>query len=156
MGIDRSELRAGLARTWPYLLSHHLPSERHRCYAPVIFGRRIHICARCLGIYPGILAALVVALLGGGLLASPVATLAVALVFPLPALVDWTLTTFTERRGYNLVRTATGFLLGCGYGTGLVHLLLAGDLRVLAVGIAYALAAGSLLYLSTIDGETER
>ncbi|SFS42555.1 DUF2085 domain-containing protein [Halostagnicola kamekurae] len=151
MGIDRSELRTGLARTWPYLLSHHLPSERHRCYAPVVFGRQIHVCARCLGIYPGILVAVLASVLEGGVASQSLTGLPVVLLFPLPALIDWTLTTFTDRRGYNPVRTATGFLLGIGYGSGLLGLLLAGDLRVIAVGIGYGVAAGVLLSISLTD-----
>ncbi|MDJ1432455.1 DUF2085 domain-containing protein [Halostagnicola sp. A-GB9-2] len=148
MGIDRTELRKGLSRTWPYLLSHHHPSEWYRCYSPVIFGRRIHVCARCLGIYPGILAALVVSLFAGGLAPSSTAALGIVLVFPLPALLDWTATTFTGRRGHNGVRTVTGFLLGYGYGVGLVRLFFAFDLRVALVGIAYGAVAGALVYVS--------
>ncbi|WP_436345534.1 DUF2085 domain-containing protein [Natronorubrum sp. FCH18a] len=148
MGIDRTELRKGLARTWPYLLSHHVPSERHRCYSPVLFGRRIHLCARCLGLYPGILVALAASLLASGLAHSSTTALLVVLLFPLPALVDWTVTTFTDRRGYNAVRTITGFLLGYGYGVGLPQLFLASDFRVAVVGIVYGATAGTLVFLS--------
>lgn len=151
MGIDWSEFQRGLARTWPHLLSHHLPSERHRCYAPVVFGRRIYVCARCLGIYPGIIAVFSAALLKGGAMGHPLASLPVVLLFPLPTLVDWSLTTFIDRRGYNTIRTATGFLLGFGYASGLVRLLLADDLRVIAVGIGYGVAAGVLLSVSLTD-----
>lgn len=146
--IDHGELRKGLARTWPYLLSHHAPSERYRCYAPELLGRRVHLCARCAGIYPGIVVALVVALFVSGVAHSSTVALLVVLAFPLPALVDWTVTTFTERRGYNAIRTGTGLLLGYGYGIGLYQLLFVGDLRVIAVGAGYGLAAGSLLALS--------
>lgn len=148
MGIDRTELRKGLSRTWPYLLSHHLPSEWYRCYSPVIFGRQIHVCARCLGIYPGILVALVASLFATGLAHSPTAAIAIVLVFPLPTLLDWTATTFTDRRGYNAVRTGTGLLLGYGYGVGLTRLFLAADFRVVLVGIAYGAIAGALVYMS--------
>ncbi|WP_121741555.1 DUF2085 domain-containing protein [Natronorubrum halophilum] len=146
MGIDRAEVRKGLSRTWPYLLSHHVPSERYRCYSPVVFGRRIHFCARCLGLYPGILAALAASLFASGLAHSSTTALLIVLGFPLPALVDWTVTTFTDRRGYNAVRTTTGFLLGYGYGVGLPRLFLAADFRVAAVGVAYGVIAGALLY----------
>ena len=141
MGIDGAELRAGLAKTAPFLLSHHLPAERHRCYAPVIFGKRRHICARCLGIYPGI----AIGVLAHVLFAPVAYDFLLVLVLPLPALVDWTVTTFTARAGSNSVRTTTGLALGFAYGQGLSLLFLAGDIRILAVGATYALAAGVLL-----------
>lgn len=144
MGIDRTELREGLAETRKYLLAHHPPSEFHRCYAPVIAGRRIHVCARCLGVYPGIAAGFLAYVL---LPWSYDPVLVVALL-PLPALVDWSVTTFREWSGYNPVRTTTGALLGCGYGLGLSFLFLESRLGVLAVGIGYALLAGLLLSLS--------
>ena len=141
--VDWGEVRAGLAATRPYLLSHHEPEEYHRCYAPTVAGRRVRICARCLGVYPGIAAGLLVSVSGWPL---PTGLLAVA-VLPLPALVDWTATAFTARRGWNPVRTATGAALGYAYGVGLAALFLDGDLRVLAVGAAYAVAAGLLLFV---------
>lgn len=145
MRIDTSELRKGVAETRRYLLSHHLPSEYHRCYSPAIAGRRVHICARCLGIYPGIVA---------GFLAyfflfrdySPVLLVA---ILPLPALLDWSVTTFTGRDGSNIVRTATGVALGCGYGLGLSLLLVESKISVVAIGIGYALVSGYLLYRSS-------
>lgn len=146
--MNRDELRKGLARTRPYLLSHHTPSELYRCYAPELRGRRVHLCARCTGIYPGILVGLVTAVLTSGIVHSPTVSLFVVLVCPLPALVDWTVTTFSRRRGYNAVRTATGLLLGLAYGIGLYRLVLGGDLRILLVGVVYAVVAGSLIALS--------
>lgn len=140
MNVDRAELREGLAETRRYLFSHHVPEERYRCYAPVVFGRRVHLCARCSGVYPGIVAGLLAPLVAP----APFTTLLVAAVLPLPALVDWALTSLTGRRGYNAVRTATGALLGYGYGLGLRHLL-AGDWTVLIVGVGYAVAAGLLV-----------
>lgn len=138
--VDPAEVRAALAATRPYLLSHHEPAEWDRCYAPTLLGRRVRLCARCLGVYPGIglgLAALLADL--------PVPSGLAAVAFlPLFALVDWTLTAFTGRRGTNTVRTATGAALGYAYGLGL-GLLFGGDLRVLAVGAAYALVAGVLV-----------
>ncbi|SEH12393.1 Uncharacterized membrane protein [Natronorubrum sediminis] len=147
MKIDLAELRRGVASMGPYVLSHHLLSERHRCYSPTVFGRRVDLCSRCLGIYPGILLGLYVANAGH----FGANSLLVVAVFPLPALLDWTLTTYTKRRGYNVVRTATGFLLGYGYGLGLVRLFLKADSRVFGVGIAYAVVAGMLLYVGKIN-----
>lgn len=140
MKIDFAELRAGVAETRRYLLSHHPPSEYHRCYSPSVGGRRIHVCARCLGVYPGI----VVGILTAMFLLNDVPLALVALL-PLPALCDWGLTTFRSARGYNAVRTITGASLGYGYGFGLVLLLIDGRLRVLAIGVGYAVLAGALL-----------
>jgi len=138
--IDVHELRKGLAETRQYLLSHHPPSEYDRCYSPVVFGRRVRLCARCSGIYPGIAAGV-----GVGLATGASAGLLVLSLLPLPALLDWALTASTDRHGRNPVRTASGALLGLGYGLGLYRLLVLGDGAVLAVGLAYALLAGFLL-----------
>lgn len=145
--VDWTAVRAGLAETRPYLLSHHEPSEHYRCYAPVLLGRRVHLCARCSGVYPGITAGLLAVLVGPPSLAS----LTVVAVLPLPALGDWAATTFTARRGSNPIRTATGAALGYGYAVGLGRLFLAGDLRVLAIGAVYGLVAAGLLARSRAD-----
>ncbi|SNZ06044.1 Uncharacterized membrane protein [Natronoarchaeum philippinense] len=147
MEVDTAELRRGLRRTRRYLLSHHRPAEYHRCYSPELRGRRIHVCARCLGIYPGI----VVGMLGYVLGPWRGTAVLLAAILPLPALVDWTLTTFRESDGHNFVRTATGALLGCGYGLGLAALVLGANVRVLGIGIAYGLTAAALLSISTTN-----
>ncbi|AEH36782.1 DUF2085 domain-containing protein [Halopiger xanaduensis] len=140
MKIDPAELRAGLAETRRFVLSHHLPSEYDRCYSPRIGGRPVHICARCLGVYPGIAAGFLAALF---LPNDP--SVAIVAFLPLPALFDWALTTFRPARGSNVVRTATGALLGCGYGLGVSLLLLERELAVVAIGAVYAVVAGFLL-----------
>lgn len=139
MGSITAELHEGLAEAWPYLLSHHQPAEYHRCYSPAVGGRPVHICARCLGIYPGIVVGLFTP--AGGV-ATPVGLVALA---ALPALLDWALTTFTHRTGFNIVRTATGALLGWGYGLGLTLLLFHGRLAVVGIGVLYAVLAAVLL-----------
>lgn len=141
MRIDVGELRKGLAETRKYLLAHHRPSEYHRCYSPHVAGRRVHICARCLGIYPGIVAGLFAyAFLPDGYSS----VLWVALL-PLPALLDWTVTTFSGTEGFNPVRTATGALLGYGYALGVSLLVFEFNVSVLGIGISYAVVAGVLL-----------
>ncbi|PCR89871.1 DUF2085 domain-containing protein [Natrinema ejinorense] len=142
MRIDTAELREGLAETRRFALAHHLPSERYRCYSPVLFGRRVHLCARCLGIYPGLLAGFLSQFL---VLREANALLVVAL-FPLPALIDWAVTTFRDRRGYNGVRTATGALLGYGYGCGLSLVLFESNLTVLGIGGCYGIIAVVSIY----------
>lgn len=139
--VDWSEFRAGLAETRRYLLSHHEPRDHYRTYLVSLFGRRARLCARCTGVYPGIAAGLLAGIGGGG----PLASLLFVAVLPLPALLEWTATRFTQRRGYNAVRTATGLLLGYAYGLGAVWLLLRGDRRVLLVAICYGVPAAVLL-----------
>ena len=145
--VDAEEFREGAAETRRYLLSHHEPDEFGRCYAPSVRGRRVHLCARCCGVYPGIAAGLLAVAVG------PPALTGVGLValLPLAALVEWSVTAFTAREGTNPGRTATGALLGYGYGLGL-RLLVGGDLRVLAVGAVYGLAALGLLARHRRDG----
>lgn len=139
--VDTAELRAGLARARPYLLSHHPVGERDRCYSLALRGREVHFCARCTGIYPGIVAGLV------AFGTDPVRDAALPLValLPMGALLEWTVTTATPHRGSNVVRTGTGLALGFAYGLGLGRLFGSGDLAVLAIGVGYGLAAVGLL-----------
>ncbi|GAB3689832.1 hypothetical protein GCM10028857_25670 [Salinarchaeum chitinilyticum] len=139
--VDWSEFSDALAETRRYLLSHHEPHDHYRTYLVSAFGRRARLCARCTGVYPGIAAGLLAGIFAGGWFAS---LLFVALL-PAPALVEWTATRFTPRRGYNAVRTATGLLLGYAYGLGAVLFLGRGDRRVLLVGLGYGIVAFVLL-----------
>lgn len=144
MRIDTAELRKGLSKTRRFVLAHHLPSEFYRCYSPSVFGHRVHICARCLGIYPGIAMGF---LSYGIMFRGTDALLAVALL-PVPSFVDWAVTTFRDRRGYNIVRTVTGALLGSGYGLGLALLLFESSLTVLGIGLVYGILAFSSILSS--------
>lgn len=137
----REELGAGLAETRRYILSHHEPAEYHRCYRLSVRGRDVHLCARCLGIYPGIATGLAVAALD----VVPGIQPAVLLFFPAFALLDWTVTTFTTIGGRNGLRTGTGMLLGIAYGLGLWLLLVDGVIWVSLVGLGYGGVAVSLL-----------
>lgn len=148
MSLDTAELRRGLRRTRRYLLSHHEPHEWHRCHQPTVLGRRLRICARCSGIYPGLIVGLLAGLWG----LVPSAALLILGIFPAPALLDWSLTTFTDRRGTNLVRTTTGLLLGYAYGTGLVLLSMGRLGPVLTIGMLYGLIALGLLITATRTG----
>lgn len=146
---DRTgEIQAGLAETRRYLLSHHEPEEYHRCYGLSVRGRVVRLCARCLGIYPGIAVGL--AAFGAGV-AAGYQTVLIAFL-PAVALCDWTVTTFTGRAGRNSIRTLSGLCLGLAYGLGLGHVLIAGRLGVLVVGVGYASVAAPLLWLALRDG----
>lgn len=94
-----------------FWLSHHHDDELNRCYR---FGA-IHVCARCLGTYPVLVAAFFVQFA----LHAPLShewDLPVALLLTLPALVDWALGRFKPQGGTNLVRTVTGIALGLALG----------------------------------------
>ncbi|MFA9516823.1 DUF2085 domain-containing protein [Halopenitus sp. H-Gu1] len=136
--VLKRELRKGIAETRRYLLSHHEPEEYDRCHRVRIGSRPVHLCARCSGIYPGILVGVGWFLLGSG---SARIHLVLIAILPIFALVDWAITAFRPISGSNAVRTITGGLLGIAYGLGLGRLLLGGDLRVLVVGAGYAVLA---------------
>ncbi|WP_436925887.1 DUF2085 domain-containing protein [Halosimplex amylolyticum] len=140
----RAELRAGLARTRRYLLSHHEPGEYYRCHSLSLGGRTVHVCARCSGVYPGILAGVALVLTGTG----PAAWPWLVAAGPAPALVDWAVTTFTRRRGSNALRTASGALLGLGYGVAVPWFLTDRPLWLLGVAAVYGGVAAALLVRS--------
>lgn len=102
-----------------FWLSHHHEDELNRTYS--ILGLRV--CARCLGTYPVLLAAIVVQAGGHAPLTwrhDPCWTL----LLPLPALADWAYGRFRPLAGSNAVRSATGVLLGLALGRTLyVHFL---------------------------------
>jgi len=101
-----------------FWLSHHGPDEFDRCYR---FGQ-VHVCARCLGTYPVMFAAIAAQLA----LRFPLhhvldVPLGIALV--LPATLDWAIGRFQPHRFSNPWRTLTGALLGLGMGRSLfIHL----------------------------------
>jgi uncharacterized membrane protein len=144
-GSERAtELRRALAATWPYLLSHHRVEERHRCHRVRAGGREVAVCARCSGVYPGIAAGICLFVFGvaSGLWAPLIA------LGPAPALADWAVTTFTDRRGHNAVRTATGGLLGLAYGVALPWVLTTATMWPVAVAVGYGTTAAVGLRLS--------
>ena len=101
-----------------FWLSHHPPDELDRCYR---FGT-LHVCARCLGTYPVMFAAIAAQLALHFPLAHPLdVPLCIALV--LPSTIDWALGRFQPHRFGNPWRTATGVLLGLGLARSLfIHL----------------------------------
>lgn len=64
---------------------------------------------------------------------------------PAPALADWGVTTFTDRHGSNAVRTASGLLLGAGYGVAVPWFLTDRPLWLLWVALGYGGVAAALL-----------
>jgi uncharacterized membrane protein len=97
-----------------FWLSHHAPEQVSRCYR---FGQTF-VCARCLGVYP----VLVAAVLFQGVLKAPLHTEAdvwLGLALAAPATADWAYGQFRPQAFSNLWRTFTGILLGVSLGRSL-------------------------------------
>jgi uncharacterized membrane protein len=101
-----------------FWLSHHHADELDRCFQ--LGG--VHVCARCLGTYPVMFAAIAAQLA----LKAPLEhalDLPIALGLIGPALADWAWGRFQPHRFSNLWRFSTGILLGLGLSRSLyVHL----------------------------------
>ncbi len=137
----RSEFRKGLSRTLPHLLAHHGAAQFDRCYTVEFDGRTIRICARCLGIYPGILLGILAFMFG------PPTSRSIVLVYvlPAPALIDWARTTNQPAAGSNSVRTGAGLMLGYGYALGVCWLGWAFEPVVIGAAVVYGTWAAVLL-----------
>ncbi len=101
-----------------FWLSHHHHDELDRCYRV----GALHVCARCLGTYPVLFAALVAQFALHAPLSHPLDVLLGAGAV-LPATLDWAWGRFHPHAFTNLWRTTTGVLLGLGLGRSLfIHL----------------------------------
>jgi len=99
------------------ILAHHRLEDRDRCLHLPLGRRRLALCARCVGFYPTLLAAV----FAQALLEPPIAPTAdwwFCLSGIFPALLDWGLSWLGRRRGSNAMRVATGILLGISLGRG--------------------------------------
>jgi uncharacterized membrane protein len=126
-----------------FWLSHHFPDEYHRCYR---LGP-LHVCARCLGVYPTLAVAFVAQLIARAPL-EVASDLPVGLALIAPATMDWAVGRFFPRAFSNPWRTLTGVLLGLALGRSLfIHVqrpfppvLLAQSALVTAVAVPVILA----------------
>ena len=123
------------------LLSHHMPEKLHRTIRVGFHGRNVYFCARCTGIYSGILSVFVAWFLGFDFPAW--LYLSLVPILPLPSAVDWVTQSCKLRESRNIIRICTGFLLGISEGLvllmlvrGLFYLFLQG----LAIGGVYVLS----------------
>jgi len=102
----------------PFWLSHHREGEWHRTYA----AGGVRLCARCLGVYPVMFAAIAAQLAARAPLAwrgDAVVTLALFA----PAVLDWVAGQLAPHFGSNAWRTLTGVLAGLALGRSLyIHL----------------------------------
>lgn len=144
----RAELADGIGEALPYLLSHHEPSEYHKCYRLSVGSRQLRLCARCSGLYPGIVAGIVVAF------TFPAAwwLLPIIAVFPAPAIGHWVWTHSADIPGHNGVRTVTGLLVGFAYGLGFVRFFATFPNPVLlALPLCYAAITAVLAWRYVLD-----
>ena len=124
-----------------FWLSHHRADELHRTYEV----GSLRICARCLGVYPVMFAAIAAQLAARAPLAwrwDGAWTLALFA----PAVIDWTVGRFAPRFGSNPWRTLTGLLAGLALGRSLyIHLQ-----RPFPVWLQVQLAAVTVAALAVI------
>ena len=101
-----------------FWLSHHRVDELDRCWK--LGG--VYLCARCLGTYPILFAAIAAQLRLHAPLSHPL-DLPIALGLLAPALADWAFGRFHPHAFGNPWRTFTGILLGLALGRTLfIHL----------------------------------
>jgi uncharacterized membrane protein len=127
-----------------FWLSHHPPEELDRTYE--IGGMRV--CARCLGTYPMLIAAIAIQFW----IRAPLQwawDVPWAVLLLLPALVDWSMGRFRPHLGSNPWRTATGALLGLALGrTIYVHFQRPLPTGLWLQGVLVAAVAAPVLLLS--------
>ncbi len=133
-------MRTAMRGVLRFLLSHHFEDELGRCFR--VGG--LHVCARCLGVYP-VLAATFAALVLAGAPREHVLDPLWIFVLPGPAFFDWREGRYDPTQGSNLRRLVTGALAGLGFGRALYVLarwnddprpwILFGTLAVLAAWV---------------------
>jgi len=114
-----------------------------------IRGRTISPCARCTGMYLGLLTIMITSFLYWlGILHFPlqlITTFILSWFFVTPAVIDWVSTKTGIRKGNNRIRVVTGFFLGIGIGT-YFFLMPAGILFKVLTFITYQLMIGMPTY----------
>jgi uncharacterized membrane protein len=128
----------------PFWLSHHEPADYGRCVRA--FG--LHVCARCLGVYPVLFAALGLQIAYRAPLGEPYDLwVALALALPVPAVVDWARGRWRPKSGTNALRLFTGGLLGAALARSLyLHLRRPGH------PLAMAQLLGLLAIAAAVEG----
>lgn len=137
-----SEFRAALETSSGFILSHHTRENYNRCYTFKLLGKDLRLCARCCGIYPGLMV--------GFLLSSLIGTLSATLILlsGVPTLIEKYLTGVRENKGSNFVRTLTGLFLGIGFVNGFIKLASNPlNIKILSFGVFYGFSAILLIYL---------
>jgi len=124
------EFKSGIDDTIPYLLSHHESKDYDKC----LTISKYKICARCFGVYIGII---LTGILHLNFYISPFVLILVVFLFPVFTLLDWTISTFSKIKSNNKLRIFSGLTLGSVFISG-VLLLSTGQYVVFFPGIIYA------------------
>ncbi|PID39701.1 MAG: hypothetical protein CSB49_00830 [Proteobacteria bacterium] len=113
MSAWRRRVAEGRGRRELYLrvLAHQHRDQCHRCLWLPLGPLRIALCSRCAGLYPTLVAGLAFQLTLGLLARPSWIDWPLVLLLSVPALLDWGASRL-GRKGSNLVRVATGVLLG--------------------------------------------
>ncbi len=130
------EAKEAITKSLPYLLSHHDKEQYDRCHILKIGKRNIVVCARCLGVYLGIILTIMFffhIILNDWLYFY-------LIMAPIPTLFDQ-IDCFEGVRHMNVIRTLSGFLLGSAYVLGMASIIYDKDLITLLLGIFYAIIA---------------
>ncbi|HEY8210963.1 MAG TPA: DUF2085 domain-containing protein [Myxococcaceae bacterium] len=135
-----------------FWLSHHREDELHRAYD---LGGGVRVCARCLGVYPVMFAAIAAQLATR----APLAwrwDAAWTLALFAPAVMDWAVGRLAPSFGSNPWRTLTGTLAGLALGRSLyIHLQKPFPTWLLLQGAAVTAAALAVI-LTTYARRTAR
>ncbi len=141
--------------SWEVLVSHHLPRRYDRTLCVTFPGKKsIHFCARCTGQILGVLVYLAFWIAGSSLSFS-IFVPAIQLLFvlaPLPAAVDWLTQSLYRRESSNVIRLASGLLLGMAW-IDLLFLLLREEWPWFLAGVlVLALYVGILALVLKLTG----
>ena len=98
-----------------YLLSHHEPKDYNRCFLIKIGDKEYYICSRCSGWYISFILFWIILFMGIDLILNYKTI--ILYLFPIPAIVDWSLHRFNVCDGNNFFRILTGFLIGLTFAT---------------------------------------
>jgi uncharacterized membrane protein len=82
-----------------------------------IFGKEIHPCARCFGLWTGLIVGFIISSpfwLGIFKTENFLLIFTLAWLFAIPSIVDWSTVKLGLRKGKNSIRVFTGFLQGMG------------------------------------------
>jgi len=112
INIIFQEVRLGIRKTSNYILSHHEPNEYYKCYNLNIKNKNIYFCSRCVGIYIGIIVGLI---LNNINLINKENYYLIIILFPIFALIDWSIDAFTEYDNNKFLSSISGIFLGIAY-----------------------------------------
>lgn len=96
-----------------YIFGHHTLSNSDHCLIINISGNPVHICSRCLGLYPFAFLALFV-FLKFNIRFSGSWEKNLILYLILPVYIDWALTSLRIIKSNNLIRFSTGLIASFG------------------------------------------